>query len=69
MDGPETSTVPSGHILVHALDGICARHLAELLVHVVGSGTRVVAQPDAKDLDFQWPLFVNLCGRHVTSAE
>lgn len=65
MDGPETGAVPSGHILVHALDGICTRQLAELLVHVVGSRTRVVAQPDAKVLDFQWLLFMNLCGRRV----
>ena len=65
MDGPETGTVPSGHILVQALDSICTRQLTELLVHVVGSGTRVVAQPDTKVLDFQWLLFVNLCGRHV----
>lgn len=69
VDGPETGTMPSGHILVHALDSICTCQLAELLVHVMCSGTGVVAQPDTKVLDFQRFLFVNLRGRQRWSAE
>lgn len=63
MDRPETGTVPSGHVLVQALDGICTRQLTELLVHVVCSGTRVIAQPDTEVFDFQRFLFVNLRSR------
>lgn len=51
MDGPETGAVAGGHVRVQSVDGVGAAHLAVLLVHVVGAGARVVADPDAKVLD------------------
>lgn len=51
VDGPEASTVAGSHVLVERLHGVCAGHLAVLLVHVVGTGTRVVSNPDTKVLD------------------
>ena len=48
------------HVLVERLDGVGAAELTELLVHVVGTGARVVAEPDAEVLDLQRLLLVNL---------
>jgi hypothetical protein len=52
--------VAGGHVLVEALDGVGAREVAELLVHVVGAGARVIPEPDAKVLDFEGLLLVDL---------
>jgi hypothetical protein len=41
----------SGHVLIKRLDGIRARELTELLVHVVRARTRVVANPYTKVLN------------------
>ena len=60
MDRPEASTVAGGHILVEGLDGIRTSELTELLVHVVGARTRVVAEPDTKVLDLQGLLLMDL---------
>ena len=60
MDRPETRTVTSGHILVEGLDGVGTAELTELLVHVVGAATGVVADPDAEVLDLQGLLLLNL---------
>lgn len=60
MDGPEAGTMPRSHVLVHGLDSRCTRELTELLVHVVGAGARVVADPDTEVLDFQGLLLVDL---------
>jgi hypothetical protein len=60
VDGPEPRTMPSSHILIETLDGIRARELTVLLVHVMCAGTRVVADPDAEVLDLQRLLFVDL---------
>lgn len=60
MDRAEAGTVPCGHVLVEALDGIGTRELTEFLVHVMCTGTGVVTEPDAKVLDLQWPLLVDL---------
>lgn len=59
VDGPEASTVPGSHVLVHALDSISPGQVAVLLVHVVGTGTRVVTEPDSKVLDLERLLFVD----------
>jgi len=63
VDGPETRTVTGGHVLVHGLDGVGAGHVAVLLVHVVGAGAGVVADPDAKVLDLLRALLMNLQAR------
>lgn len=60
MDRPEAGTVTSGHIGVQRLDGVGAGHLAVLAVHVVGTGARVVAEPDAQVLDLLGVLLVDL---------
>lgn len=60
MNRPEAGTVPRGHVLVEALDGSGTAKLAELLVHVVCTGARVVAEPDAEVLDLQRLLLVDL---------
>ena len=66
VDGAESGTVTGSHVLVQGLDGISPRHLAELLVHVVGSGARVVTDPDTEVLDLQGALLVDL-NREYTS--
>ena len=60
VDRAEASTVPGSHVLVQALDGICAAKVTEFLVHVVRSRPRIITQPDTKVLDFQRLLFMNL---------
>jgi hypothetical protein len=60
VDGSETSTMSGSHILVERIDGIGSRHLSVLLVHVVGAGAGIVADPDAKVLDLFGALLVNL---------
>jgi hypothetical protein len=61
VDGAEAGTMPCSHVLVEALDSIGTRELTEFLVHVMCTGTGVITEPDAKDLDFHRPLLVNLC--------
>lgn len=60
VDRPEAGTVPCSHVLVEALDCIGTGEFAELLVHVVGSRARVVAEPDTEVLDFQRLGLMNL---------
>ena len=60
MDRPETRTVAGGHILVEGLDGVRTAELTELLVHVVGTRARVVAEPDAEVLHLKRLLLLNL---------
>jgi hypothetical protein len=61
---PETRSVAGSHILVEGIDGGNTRHLTVLLVHVVGAGAGVVADPDTEVLDFLGALLVDL--RHVS---
>ena len=49
-----------GHVLVESIDGGDAGHLAVLLVHVVGAGARVVADPDTEVLDLLGALLGDL---------
>ena len=60
VNGAEAGTMPRGHVLVQALDSIRTGQVPELLVHVVCSRTRIVANPDAKVLDFEGLLLRNL---------
>lgn len=60
MDGPEAGTVTGGHVLVHGLDGVGAGHVTVFLVHVVGTGSRIVSKPDTKVLDLERLLLVDL---------
>ena len=49
-----------GHVLVEGIDGGDTGHLTVLLVHVVGTGARVVADPDTEVLDLLGLLLVDL---------
>ena len=60
MDRAEAGAVAGSHVLVEALYGISTSEFTELLVHVVGTGTRVVTDPDTEVLDLQGLLLVNL---------
>jgi hypothetical protein len=54
--------VTGSHVLVERVDGVGAGHLAVLLVHVVDTGTGLVADPDTEVLDLERVLLVNLQG-------
>jgi hypothetical protein len=60
VNGAESGTVTSSHVLVQRLNGVGSGHLTELLVHVVGAGAGVVTQPDTEGLDLQGALLVDL---------
>jgi hypothetical protein len=64
-DGAETGTVTSSHVLVEGLNGVGTAHLTELLVHVVGTGARVVAEPDTEVLDLGGALL----GNHIEADD
>jgi hypothetical protein len=60
VDRPEAGTVTGSHVGVESLDSIRPGHLTVLLVHVVGAGARVVADPDAEVLDLLGVLLADL---------
>ena len=64
VDRPEAGTMPGSHVLVHGLDGIGTAKVAVLLVHVVGTRSRVISQPDAKVLDLEGSLLEDLQNRN-----
>jgi len=64
VDGAETGTVTGSHVLVEGLNSVGAGHLTELLVHVVGAGAGVVADPDTEVLDLEGTLLINLDGKN-----
>lgn len=49
-----------GHILVESIDSGNTGELTVLLVHVVGSGARVVTDPNTEVLDLLGALLVDL---------
>jgi hypothetical protein len=57
---PEARSVAGSHILVESVDSGNTGHLTVLLVHVVGAGARVVADPDTEVLDLLGALLVDL---------
>jgi hypothetical protein len=60
MDRPKAGTMSGSHILVEGFNGICPGQLTVLLVHVVGAGARIVADPDAEVLNLLRALLVDL---------
>ena len=60
VNGAKAGTVTGSHVLVQRVDGISSAEFTELLVHVVGTATRVVTDPDTEVLDLQGLLLVNL---------
>lgn len=59
LDGAEAAAVTGSQVHVEALDGFGAAHGTEFLVHVVGTGTGVIAQPDTEVLDLQGLVLVD----------
>lgn len=59
-DGPEPRPVTGRHVLVHCMDGIRAAHFPVLFVHVVRARAGIIAEPDAKVLDLERALFMDL---------
>ena len=47
VDGVESSSMSSGHIVVHILHGASQGGVSVLPVHIVGARSRVVSNPDA----------------------
>lgn len=69
VDGGESSTVSGSHVLVQGLGSLGTRQSAELLVHVVGAGSRVVSEPDSKVLDLERLLLVDgVHGNNLTGS-
>lgn len=50
----------SSHVLVAGVDSVGTREFAVLLVHVVGTGSRVVTKPDTEVLDLEGLLLADL---------
>jgi hypothetical protein len=60
VNRPESSTVPSRHVLVESLNRIRSRHLAILLVHIVCARSRIVSDPNPEILHFQGSSLMDL---------
>ena len=60
LDGAGASAVAGSHVGVASLNSGVAGQLTVLLVHVVGTGARVVADPDTEVLDLEGLLLVDL---------
>lgn len=63
VDGSESGSVSSSHVLVQGLNSSDSRDISDLLVHVVGAGSGVVSDPDTKVLDLGWVSLVDLVDR------
>jgi hypothetical protein len=59
VNRPEPRAMSGGHILVQSLHSIRPAHLTILLVHVVRTRSRIVADPDAEVLDLERSLLVD----------
>jgi len=60
LNRAEAGTVTSSHILVAGVDSVGTGELTVLLVHVVGTGARVVTKPDTEVLDLEGLLLADL---------
>lgn len=60
VNRPEAGTMPGSHVLVKAVDCLGTGEFTEFLVHVVGSGARVITEPDAEVLNLERLGLVNL---------
>ena len=68
VDRSKPGSVPGSEVLVKSLDGTNSGKLSELLVHVVGSRSRVVSEPDTKVLDLEGTLLVDLKEQGVSKC-
>jgi len=60
LDRSSSSPVPSAHVTVALRHPSGGSQVTVFTVHVVGTGARVVSQPDSKVLDGGGPLLVDL---------
>ena len=60
LDVASHSSVSTGHVVVHLPDGTSQRDISVLLVHVVGSASASVAQPNSEILNLGGGLLENL---------
>jgi len=51
LDRAEAATMTASHLRVHLIDGASQGQIPVLAVHIVGTGARVVLDPDAVVLD------------------
>jgi len=56
VNRPEPGAVAGRHIGVEGLDSGNSGRLAVLLVHVVGTRSRIIPDPDTEILDLEGPL-------------
>jgi hypothetical protein len=63
LDTGLASTMTSSQVTIHLLHSSNQSRVPELLVHIVGSRTRVVSHPDAKVLDDSRVLLKHLMHR------
>lgn len=69
VNGSESRSVSGSHVLVEGLDSTSSSNVSELLVHVVGTRSRVVSDPDTEVLNLGRSLFVDLAnGNNLTSS-
>jgi len=60
LNGRSTCTMPSSHITVTLSNSTADSNISVFSVHVVGSTSRVVSQPNSKVLDWAWVLLRDL---------
>ena len=60
MNRTESSTVSSSHVLIQRCYSQRAWHVSVFLVHIVGSRTRIVSEPNTIVLNSQWSFLWNL---------
>lgn len=63
LNGVGAGTVTRGHVAVALGDSTANGQITVLAVHVVGTGARIVAQPDAEVLHVQWSLLQDALDR------
>ncbi len=60
LDVAGHSSVSTSHVVVHLTDGASQRDISVLLVHIVGTASASVAQPDSEVLDLGGGLLEDL---------
>jgi len=63
LDGGSSGSMPGAHVAVTLRDSSSGSQIAVFTVHVVGTGARVVSEPNAEVLDGSWPLLVDLLAK------
>lgn len=59
VDRSKSSSVSGGHVLVQSFNGTNSGDISNFFVHVVGTRSGVVSNPDGEVLDLSWVSFVD----------